>query len=122
TGDRSRPSARTLRARAVPDRGAGGAAVPGGPGRPVDAGRQPGQVAPGPYDLVLRDLPAPAAPPGLRTLRSRVRVSVQLLLRAGRRTAPAARAGLAVAPRRCRDRALPRACRRGDAATDRARR
>ena len=34
----------------------------GGPAGPVDARRQPGQVAPGAHDLVLRDLPADALP------------------------------------------------------------
>ena len=38
--------------------GAGRAALAGGPARPVDAGREPHQVAPRPHDLVLRDLRA----------------------------------------------------------------
>ena len=36
-----------------------------GPDRPVDARREPHQVAPGPYRLVLRDLPADPALSGL---------------------------------------------------------
>src|SRR5262249_15169750 len=38
------------------DRAARAGAQPGGLPGPVDARRQPGQVAPGAYDLVLRDL------------------------------------------------------------------
>jgi hypothetical protein len=40
-----------------------------GSGRAVDARRQSGQVAPGPYRLVLRDLPADAVPAGLSGVR-----------------------------------------------------
>ena len=62
--------AERLRRTRAADRAAGGAAGSRGPGRPVDARRQPDQVAPGPHHLVLRDLrarPAPARLPSRST-------------------------------------------------------
>ena len=57
----------------------------GGPGRPVDAGREPDQVAPRAYDLVLRAVPADAALRGIiAPFDERFALSVQLLLRGGR--------------------------------------
>ncbi len=67
-----------------------------GPGRPVDARRQPHQVAPRPHHVVLRDVPNAASPRRLRGLRSDVRVPVQQLLRGGRRPSRTPRAGPAV--------------------------
>ena len=57
----------------VAHRVAGRAAVGRGPDRPVDARREPDQVAPGPHHLVLRDLPARCRIcPGYRAVPSRL--------------------------------------------------
>ncbi len=60
------------------------------------AGREPGQVAPGAHQLVLRAVPVTAAAAGLSAVSSRVRVPVQLVLPGGRphASAPASAACL----------------------------
>src|SRR5438270_8116425 len=58
------------------DRAPRRAAVGGGSGNPVDAGREPDQVAPCAYDLVLRDVPAAAECARLQGLRRALRVPV----------------------------------------------
>src|SRR5262249_45629338 len=58
------PGALSHRARG--DRGARGDAVRRGLRNPVDARCEPGEVAPGPHELVLRDLRARAEPAALR--------------------------------------------------------
>src|SRR5207248_13975 len=59
------------------------AAVGGGSGDPVDAGREPDQVAPCAYDLVFRDVSAAAESARLQSLRRALRVPIQLVLRRG---------------------------------------
>ena len=61
--------------------------IAGGSADPVDAGRQPGEMAPRPYHLVLRAIPARRALPGLPAVSPGLRLPVQFLLRQ-RRTAP----------------------------------
>ena len=58
-----------------------GAAVAGGSDGAVDAGRQPGEMAPCPYHLVLGAIPARPAQSRLHAVPSRLRLPVQLLLR-----------------------------------------
>ena len=84
----------------------------GGSGRPVDAGREPDQVAPRAHDLVLRAVPAHAASAGLPRLRRRLRLSVQLLLRRGRPAPCAAPARPDHAAGQRPGRGLSRPCRR----------
>ena len=86
-----------------------GPAVGRGPDGPVDARRQPDQVAPGAHDVVLRDVhararaaPLPPVPPG-------VRLPLQLVLRGDRRPASAGRARPDLPARGRRGRRLPRA-------------
>ena len=84
----------------------------GGSADPVDAGRQPGEMAPRPYHLVLRAIPARRALRGLQAVSPRLRLSVQFLLCQRR---PAARPPPARPPdpsRRRRNHRLPPACRR----------
>ena len=59
-------------------------ALPRGPDRPVDARRQPDQVASGPHLVVLRDLPAAARLAGYAPVPPGVRLHLQLVLRDGR--------------------------------------
>ena len=84
-----RPPQQAVHGRPHLHRAARRAAVGRGPDGPVDARRQPDQVAPGAHHVVLRDLRAAPACARLPRLRSRLRVSLQLLLR-GRRPAPSA--------------------------------
>ena len=67
------------------DGGALRAARTGGFHRPVDARRQPDQVAPGPYDLVLRDVPARTRSLRLSPRLPRIQLPLQLLLQRRRR-------------------------------------
>ena len=108
----SRHGREALRRRPRPHRGPGGAALARRPDRAVHARRQPGEVAPRAHDLVLRDLPAAAAPARLRPLPGGVRLPVQLLLRSGRAAARASEARDVDAAFQRRGRGLPRACRR----------
>src|SRR5262249_53678091 len=62
------------------DRAPGCALEPGGPADPVDAGREPGQMASRAYHLVLRAIPARRALRGLPGLPPRLRLPVQFLL------------------------------------------
>src|ERR1700730_9434371 len=55
-------------------------AFAGGSADPVDAGREPGEMAPRPYHLVFRAIPARRALQGLPTVSSRLRLFVQFLL------------------------------------------
>ena len=80
-------------------RGAGGPAGAGGPGRAVDARRQPDEVAPGPHHLVLRDVrprPAPARLPA-RPRRPTATCSTRTTSRSGTAT-PAPQRGLISRP------------------------
>jgi len=84
-----------------------------GPVDPVDAGREPGEMAPRPYHLVLRAIFARRTLRGLQTLSPGLRVFVQFLLRQRRpasRTPPARPSDAAQCRRSHR---LPQACRRG---------
>ena len=72
-------------------RGARRAAVGRGPDGPVDARREPDEVAPRAHDVVLRDVRARRHRPR-RALRRGVRLPVQLLLRARRPAVRASRA------------------------------
>ena len=101
-------------------------AAPLSPGRsadPVDAGRQPGEMAPRPYHLVLRAIPARRALPGLPALPPRLRLSVQFLLRQRRTASRPPPARPSDPPERRRDHRLspPRRCRRGEIFPDRRR-
>ncbi len=64
-------AARSFSIGACAQPGTGGAALGRGPVHPVDARRQPDQVAPGAHHLVLRDRAAAAACDGLPRLRCR---------------------------------------------------
>ena len=88
---------------------------------PVDAGCEPGEMAPRPYHLVLRAIPARRALPGLPALPPGLRLSVQFLLRQ-RRTAsrpPPARPSDPPGRRRNHRLSPPRRCRRGEIFPDR---
>ena len=76
-----------------------------GPDRPVDARREPDEVAPGPHDVVLRDVRPRAARAGYRRYDPRVRLPVQLVLRGRRPAALPRRTRAHHAPGRRRDRA-----------------
>src|SRR5690606_23183503 len=100
--------ARRLPAGPRGDRGAGGRAAGGGPAGPEHARGEPGKVAPGAHDVVLRDLRAPGGaarpapvPPGLRA-------PVQLVLRRGRAAVRPPAPGPVDAPDARRGAALPR--------------
>ena len=80
----------------------------------VDARRQPGQVAPGPHHLVLRDLRARAEPARLSAVSSRASLPVQLVLRGGRAARPRPQRGLLCAADRGGSLPLPPPCGRGD--------
>ena len=77
-----------------------------GPGRPVDAGCQPDQMASGAHHLVLRAVSAGAARARLPAVRRALRLSVQLLLCRGRAAACAA-ASAAWSRGRTRSRSRP---------------
>ena len=79
-------------------RRARGAALGRGPGAPVDARREPDQVAPRAHELVLRDLRARGAVAGLPPLPSRLPRALQLLLQDRRRAVRARAARPALAP------------------------
>src|SRR5262249_8422083 len=79
------PELRRIPGREVPgssdDDGATGCGLErGGLPGPVNAGRQPREVAPGSYVLVLRDVPPGASRAGIRGLPSDIQLSVQLIL------------------------------------------
>ena len=99
------------------DRGVGGPPVPRGPDRPVDARRQPDQMAPGAHLVVLRDVPARTRS---RRLPARsIRRSPTSSTRTTRRSAarhPRAERGLSLAPGVVEVGRLPPLRRRGDAA------
>ena len=90
-----------------PHRDVGRAAVAGGPDRPVDARRQPDQVAPGPHHLVLRDVRARPARRRLRALPPGLRLPLQLLLRGGRASGIPGPSGAWSPARRRRGRRVP---------------
>src|SRR5882672_7967807 len=109
-----------------PRRGFGGS-VPHGPKRdrvprrsadargsadPVDAGCEPGEVAPRPYHLVLRAIPARRTLQGLHALSSGLCLPVQFLLRQRRSAARPSPARPSDPSRRRRNHRLPTACRR----------
>src|SRR5262249_35117952 len=94
-------------------RAAFGRGLPGA----VDARRQPDQVAPRPYVLVLRDLRARRG-----AARAFIRLPVQLVLRGGRAAPSAAGARSVVAAVARRRAALSAANRRARARADRTRR
>ena len=98
---------------------AGGAAVGRGLRDPVDARRQPGEVASRAHHLVFRDLRARAAAARLPRVRCRLSLPVQFLLQRHRRAPPAPRARPALAPRAGGDPRLSPPRRRGDARTAR---
>src|SRR5580704_11343524 len=89
-------------------------AFAGRPADSVDAGREPGKMAPRPYHLVLRAIPARRTLSRLRTVPPRLCLPVQLLL-CQRRPAPCPPPARPSNPsRRRRDHRLPKACRRRD--------
>ncbi|CAA9353687.1 MAG: hypothetical protein AVDCRST_MAG40-3032, partial [uncultured Gemmatimonadaceae bacterium] len=108
---------RPLRRRARAHRGAVRAARRRGLRGELDARREPHEVAPRAYELVLRDVRARAARPRLRADRRALRLLVQLVLRAGggaalpraarARHAPHGRGGLRLPGARGRARAAP---------------
>ena len=116
---RPRPLDRGVPPGARRDRAARGAAVAGRSGDPVDAGREPDQVASRAHDLVLRDLSASAEYPRLQDFRRTLRLPVQFLLRRRRPAPRAAEARADHAAERRRGRRLSRACRCGGRAADR---
>src|SRR3954464_7478531 len=65
---------RSIPPRARRDRASCGTVVGRGSGHPVDAGCEPGQVAPRTHHMVLRDIPDSAEYAGLQTLRWALRV------------------------------------------------
>ncbi len=65
------------------DRAARRASVGGRSSRPIDARREPDEMAPRAYHLVLRAIPARPAPGRLYAFRRALRLSVQLLLCGG---------------------------------------
>ena len=71
------------------DRGPDGRLVPRGHGDSVDAGREPGKVASRPHDLVFRAVRPRRDRPGGTAASPRLRVSLQLVLRRGRRSSSA---------------------------------
>ncbi len=97
-----------------------GSARRGGLCAAVDGGRESGQMASGPHQLVLRDLCARAARQRLHDVSSGVPDALQLLLRCGRRQVPPGRARADLAPFPRRHRSLSRACRRSNAQAARA--
>src|ERR1700676_3280545 len=96
------------------DRAPRRAAQPRGPADPVDAGREPGEMAPRPHHLVLRAVFARRALRGLYALPPRLCVSVQFLLRQRRSPACPPPARPFDPPERRRSHRLSPACRRGD--------
>src|SRR5690606_25644960 len=95
---------------------AGSAAFRRGLHGPVHAGRQPHQVAPGAYLLVLRTLPAARVPARLPGIRRALRLSLQFLLLPGRPDAPPPGARLPEPPGAGGGDGLPRARGRAHAA------
>ena len=95
------------------DRAPRRAADAGGSADPVDAGRQPGEMAPRPHHLVLRAIPARRALPRLPAVPSRLRLPVQFLLCQRRPPACPPPARPSDPPRRRRSHRLPPARRRG---------
>ena len=79
---------------------------------PVDAGREPGEMAPRPYHLVLRAIPARRTLRGLRAVPPGLRLSVQFLLCQRRPAARPPPARPSDPSRRRRDHRLSPACRR----------
>src|SRR5216684_4353021 len=79
---------------------------------PVDAGCEPGEMAPRPYHLVLRAIPARRTLQGLHALSSGLCLPVQFLLRQRRSTARPSPARPSDPSRRRRNYRLPPACRR----------
>ncbi len=69
---------RSLPRRPRRDRAPCRALEPGRPADPVDAGRQPGEMAPRPHHLVLRAIPARRALRGLQALPPRLRLSCSI--------------------------------------------
>ena len=115
----ARDLARGLRRGAKRDRAPRRAAFGRGPGGAIDAGCEPGQMAPGAYHLVLRALPAGSTRPGVPDVRSAVRLFVQLLLcRRGSETRPA-QAGPHHAAERGGSKRVSRPCGCGGARPDR---
>src|SRR5581483_11220328 len=96
---RPRPPAGAVRRRPPRHRAVVRPVVAGGLPTPVDAGRQPGEVAPGAHDLVLRDVRPRASRRELSAGPPAVQLPVQLVLRGRRRPPPAAAAGDTVAAR-----------------------
>ncbi len=95
----------------------------GGSADPVDAGREPGEMAPRPYHLVLRAIPARRTLRGLQAVSSGLRLSVQFLLCQRRTAARPSPARPSDPPRRRGSHRLPPACRcrRGEIPPDRRR-
>ena len=86
----------------------------GGSADPVDAGRQPGEMAPRPYHLVLRAIPARRTLQGLPAVSPRLRLPVQFLLCQRRTAARPPPARPSDPPRRRGNHRLSPPCRRGD--------
>ncbi len=92
---------------------------PGGPGRAVDAGREPDQMASRAHDLVLRAVPAAAASAGYRVFDERFAFLFNsYYVAAGPRHARPQR-GLITRPDCAEVDGVSRACRRGGRAADR---